>query len=41
MEKLKDYVSIKPKVLKKNNAKYFCVIISTPLFYLDVWGKKI
>ena len=44
MEKLKDYVSVKMKSWKKNpkqtNAKYFCANISTPPFYLDLWGKK-
>ena len=44
MEKLKDYVSVKMKSWKKTpkqtNAKYFCANISTPPFYLDLWGKK-
>ena len=47
MEKLEDYVSIKMKSWNKNkktpkqtNAKYFCANISTPPFYLDLWGKK-
>ena len=34
MGKLKDYVSIKLKSLKK------CVNIGTPPFLLDLWGEK-